>query len=375
MQIPDSPSIAVIILTYNDLLVKKAIYSALHQTYLNTAIYVLDNGSTDRETKDILAAYESDNRVTVITSPLNLQSECASNFARDHVTADYISFLFSDDYWAADRVEKMITYAVANNYDAVFSNVDIVDGGGISIPVPASHFAGDISSMNRWQHLGHMFKGGNTLHPIAMLIKTDVYKTLGGFAGYLHLLGDMYFFAKLMVSDYTIGFMPEKLQYVTIHTKESKRQNVSADNLTNNPRWIFERIQFLDVFSSEAALANMEEIFSMPVKLGGMAERLYLLGIMAMNVMASDYIHFGFRCIYKAAEMDYKAVNDHCYQSQGISIGEYVKKLQAVYGTQSGAFVQFPPFLFVFHRGAIIQMAKKLFPAPLFNLIRKLRRR
>lgn len=375
MQIPHSPSIAIIILTYNDPLVKKAIYSALHQTYLNTVIYVLDNGSTDRETKDILASYESHNRVTVITSPLNLQSECASNFARDYVTADYISFLFSDDYWAADRVEKMIAHCLENDCDAVFTNINVVDDAGKSIKIPVSHFAGDISSMNRWQHLGHMFRGGNTLHPIAMLIKTDAYKSLGGFAGYLHLLGDMYFFAKLMASGYTIGFMPDKLQYVTIHTKESKRQNVSADNLTNNPRHLFERIQFLDVFSSETVLANMEEIFSMPVKLGGMAERLYLLGVMAMNVMASDYIHFGFRCIYKAAEMDYKAVNNHCYQSQGMSIGEYVKKLQVIYGIQSGGFIQFPPFLFIFHRSAIIQMAKKLFPAPLFNLIRKLKSR
>jgi glycosyltransferase involved in cell wall biosynthesis len=100
-----TPTVSIIIPSYNrEKLITKAIDSVVAQTYQNTEIVVVDDGSTDR-TRDVVMAYGRD---IVYVFQKNKGIAGARNTGMRRCTGDYIAFLDSDDYWKPAKLARQL---------------------------------------------------------------------------------------------------------------------------------------------------------------------------------------------------------------------------------------------------------------------------
>lgn len=112
------PLVSIIIPTYNRAYqVHQAIESALQQTYPNTEILVVDDGSVD-DTAKVVSAYD---RVRYIPQ-VHAGQAVARNNGLKHASGTYIASLDSDDKWEPDFLSICIDKIESGNYDFVFAN-------------------------------------------------------------------------------------------------------------------------------------------------------------------------------------------------------------------------------------------------------------
>ena len=101
----NSPLVSVIIPNYNYArYLKEAISSVIAQTYSNTEIIVVNNGSTDDSLR-LLQQFGS--QITLIDQE-NLGQAGARNSGLRAANGDLIAFLDADDFWQNDKLEKQI---------------------------------------------------------------------------------------------------------------------------------------------------------------------------------------------------------------------------------------------------------------------------
>lgn len=326
------PSVEVFILVYNDgAVARKGIESVLDQTYNNLRLTILENGSSDH-TRSVISEFADDPRVRIIRNESNIRSGLATPYMMQS-TADWQAILFADDYYAHDRIEKMV--AAAGDFDAVFSNNIFVDEEGCQIMDPPDYISTvkDVSHYSVDEHLRKFYIQGNSLHPCAMLIRTEVYKKLGGFPKFLHRLGDMYFFTKLL-ANHPVKLMAERLQYITVWTD---KRNESALNVRNPMPAELESTNFTQLYAEEPILSRIDKIFSShlePISFKSDAERLWYLGNVTLRYCGSFRREFGFRCLYKAILMDGPGIDSMMLASKGVSGGVYVGQLAELHWPQ-----------------------------------------
>ena len=101
------PLISVIIPTYNQAqFIEEAVESVLGQSYRNLEIIVVDDGSTDN-TKDILRSYIEKKKIHYFYQE-NSGVSSARNMGVRVSHGEYISFLDSDDFWAAEHLQQLL---------------------------------------------------------------------------------------------------------------------------------------------------------------------------------------------------------------------------------------------------------------------------
>ncbi len=134
----DEPLVSVVVTSYNYAqFIGEAIESLLAQTYKNIEIIVVDDGSKDNSV-DIIKGYQSRyDSVHLLTHPggENRGLKASMILAVQAAKGEYIAFCESDDYLAADNIEKKID--VINTYEdvAIISNDIKVFGEGEGVKV------------------------------------------------------------------------------------------------------------------------------------------------------------------------------------------------------------------------------------------------
>lgn len=119
--------VSVIIPTYQgEKYINRAIDSVLNQTYQNTQIIVVDDGSTDN-TKSALEQYKANEKIQYVFKENGGLSD-ARNVGLRHARGMYVYFLDSDDWIEERYLEKMVGVAVNQNADIVLSSIIITDG-------------------------------------------------------------------------------------------------------------------------------------------------------------------------------------------------------------------------------------------------------
>lgn len=122
--------VSIVINNYNyRRFLRQAIESALAQTYDNTEVIIVDDGSTDGSV-DIIEGYAD--RATVILKENGGQAS-AFNVGVAHATGDLVLLLDSDDYLFADAVETCVDQ-FPDGYSRVFFRLCVVDGNGNRMP-------------------------------------------------------------------------------------------------------------------------------------------------------------------------------------------------------------------------------------------------
>lgn len=111
--------ISVVIPVFNvEKYLQKCIDTVCNQTYQNTQIIMVDDGSTDRCGLICDEAASKDKRITVIHKTNGGLSD-ARNYGIDIARGKYITFIDSDDYISEDYLEYL--YTLIKKYDAEIS--------------------------------------------------------------------------------------------------------------------------------------------------------------------------------------------------------------------------------------------------------------
>ena len=135
--------VSVIMPTYNTgKLLFGSINSVLNQTYSNIELLIVDDCSSDEETKKILNDFSlKDCRVNVTYLKSNHGPSYARNIAIEKATGRYIAFCDSDDKWHPEKIEKQIDLMEKKNCALCCSAYCICDihNNIVGINIPPKH--------------------------------------------------------------------------------------------------------------------------------------------------------------------------------------------------------------------------------------------
>ena len=113
--------VSIIVPVYNvETYLKRCITSLLAQSYTNTEIILVDDGSTDASGK-ICDHYAASHPSLICLHQTNQGQSCARNAGMRIAHGDYYMFVDSDDYIEPDFTERLVTAAETNNADLVIA--------------------------------------------------------------------------------------------------------------------------------------------------------------------------------------------------------------------------------------------------------------
>lgn len=127
------PLISVIVPVYNvEQYLRKCLDSVISQTYTNLEIILVDDGSTDLGGRICDEYACQDNRITVIHK-VNGGLGFARNSGLEICTGEYVMFVDSDDWLAAEAVQVLYDRIVADGSElAIGKHIEIYEDGSAS---------------------------------------------------------------------------------------------------------------------------------------------------------------------------------------------------------------------------------------------------
>ena len=121
------PKVSIIITVFNGMpFLKDAVEKLLDQTYLNTEIVIVNDGSTDYTSK-YLSTIKNKNRIKIFETKRIGRSK-ALNLGLKKCSGEYIAINDSDDFSKKTRIEKQVNFLIKNEeYVLVGSKINLYD--------------------------------------------------------------------------------------------------------------------------------------------------------------------------------------------------------------------------------------------------------
>lgn len=122
------PEVSIIIPAYNtENYIFKAIDSALNQSISNIEVIVVDDASTDN-TLEVIKKFK-DRRLKILANEKNLGVAGARNRALRIAEGQWVAVLDSDDWYAPERLEKLLQIAYSEQADMVADDLFFIENG------------------------------------------------------------------------------------------------------------------------------------------------------------------------------------------------------------------------------------------------------
>lgn len=243
----NDPKVSIIIPAYNaSNYLAQAIDSALAQTYPNTEIIVINDGSKDDGATAAVASMYGE-KIRYFEKE-NGGSSSALNMGIANMTGEWFSWLSHDDLYVPDKIEKQISYLktlyenqgmISNQ--VLFSACDLIDGQGKTIRKA-------VGRSSRAMHNKLSAIPGNeylvsepteyTFHGCSCLIHRSVFDSVGMFDESLRLLNDRDMWFRIFIAGYRVHFLPDSLVKGRIHAGQvSKSIGYSYHNSEQDMFW------------------------------------------------------------------------------------------------------------------------------------------
>lgn len=258
-----NPSATVIILSYNQSdFILDAIESVVNQTSDDWELIVIDNGSTDN-TQKLIDKYKTNPKIRLVYHPVNRNITLNCNQGVSLAKGEYISFLYADDYYLPEKLEKQL-----DDFSKLSEEYGVVHGPSYGVNIITNqkkmhkciNYSGNIlkALLTRY-HEGY-------INPVTPLIRK---KCLEEYPFYDDLFteGESIFF-KLALS-YKFHYMDEPFAVMREHDRNmrhAKKQNAkifitTMDRLTEYPEFPSEYLSLLNILKAEILLIfGWEEI-------------------------------------------------------------------------------------------------------------------
>ncbi|WGG47804.1 glycosyltransferase [Rossellomorea sp. DA94] len=194
------PIVSIVIPFYNCSYVDQAIRSALSQTYPNTEVIVVDDGST----KELERLTPFMNRITYIRKD-NGGTATAVNEGVKKAKGEYICWLSSDDHFNQQKVEKQLRFMLNRGAKASFHNYDFVNKDN-EVLLP---FVG-----KRFSNAKEIYLSITNINPIngcSVMLHKDVFKDVGYFSPNLRFTQDYEMWCRMLINGYVMYYLDEVL--------------------------------------------------------------------------------------------------------------------------------------------------------------------
>jgi len=212
-----SDLISVVIPCYNDgKYLPETIKKLQEQTYKNFEIIIVNDGSTDEFTLNILQQLEQQ-EITVLHKE-NGRMSSARNHGEKHAKGKFIAALDADDYFHPTFFEKAITILNAD------------ENKNIAVVTSYIQMFGEINKLSRP-------RGGNAFNflfssqcPACAMVRKECWDAVGGYDeemknGY----EDWEFYIRITQRGWVVHVIPEKLFYYR-QTQKSAHKNLTLPN-------------------------------------------------------------------------------------------------------------------------------------------------
>jgi len=163
-----TPLVSVVMSVYNGgPWTKAAIESVIHQTYTNWEFIIIDDASND-ETRSILAAFDSNPKVKIITNSEQRGLTKNLNIGVKVSSGELIARMDADDICMPERFAKQVEYLLAHKEVAVIGGfVEFIDENG-----NAKGQWQDDREANSWMKIRKALPWKNCIaHPVVMMRK------------------------------------------------------------------------------------------------------------------------------------------------------------------------------------------------------------
>jgi glycosyltransferase involved in cell wall biosynthesis len=245
------PRVSVVMGTYNHApFVSDAINSVLTQDFSDLEFLISDDGSKDR-TAAIVATH-TDPRVHFEPNARNRGAALILNELVGRTRGRYVAVINSDDAWLPGKLSEQVRILDENpDIGAVFGRVRFVGRDGQSIEKDTLSFGRvfDQRNRNRGEWLRYFFFHGNCLCHPTILIRRELYNTIGLYDNTLRQLPDFDRWIRLVKhADIFLS------QNDMINFRIMPGENTSSDTYTNRVRtWNEHFFIALDFFSDVPA--------------------------------------------------------------------------------------------------------------------------
>lgn len=123
-----SPEVSIITPAYNcERTIEKTIRSVLSQSFIDWEMIITDDCSTDDSANIISSHADRDERIIVINNLTNVGASASRNKSIARARGRYICFLDSDDYWAAEKLDRQLAFMKSNNIAFSYHDYEIID--------------------------------------------------------------------------------------------------------------------------------------------------------------------------------------------------------------------------------------------------------
>jgi glycosyltransferase involved in cell wall biosynthesis len=208
----DEPLVSVLIPSFNcATLVADAIDSALAQTWSNTEVIVVDDGSTD-DTEAVLSSYGKCIRWERIE---NSGACVARNRAFELSHGEFVQYLDADDRIVPQKIERQIPHLLGNLSDIVVCNGTLFGDDRPERPIKRV-----LREPDGEDPFAYCLRNGlSTLGP---LIRREYVSRVGGFTPGLRRGQEFEFHLRLAAAGARISFVPELLFSVRMDNRPGK---------------------------------------------------------------------------------------------------------------------------------------------------------
>lgn len=252
--------VSVMFMSYNHgAYIQQAMNSVLEQTFQNFEIVLSDDCSQDN-TREILSQY-TDKRILLHFFEENQGATINNYYIWQQCKGEYLALINSDDVWLPEHLQKSVEYLDEHKEcGAVFSWAATINENGSIMDSCVEVFKQTNRSQAEWIH--HLFTKGNCLCHPSMVIRREVYTTVGFYKLGFRQLPDYNMWTR-MVNKYDLHILEEVLMY---HRRCNKTyQNTSAPVIDNSVRDVneslFTLIHYFDDMPDELFIRAFQSEF------------------------------------------------------------------------------------------------------------------
>ncbi|GFN31021.1 glycosyltransferase family 2 protein [Paenibacillus xylaniclasticus] len=200
------PKVSIIIPFYNDPYINEAVMSAIGQTYPNTEVIVVDDGSTRHQEK--LAPYL--NRIHYI-GKANGGTASALNYGMSLASGKYVAWLSSDDRFKSDKIAKQVAYMEATGARISHTDYDLMNEFGSVYETKVA------PKYNSSKAFISTLLNGCVINGCTIMMTKELFVRMGGFNDQLPYTHDYEMWIRVVLAGIDFHFINESLTIYRRH--------------------------------------------------------------------------------------------------------------------------------------------------------------
>ncbi|WP_410514187.1 glycosyltransferase [Paenibacillus sp. BR2-3] len=195
-----TPRVTIVIPFYNCPYIANAVESALNQSYGNTEIIVVDDGSTMHA--EAINPYRP---YIHYLGKSNGGTGSALNHGIRHASGDYIAWLSSDDVFYPDKINNQVLFMQEHNSLVSFTNFNYINAQGQVVQYNAG------AELASEKDLYRILLQGNPINGCTVMIRKDLLGAIGLFDEALLYTQDLDLWMRILVNGFRFLYLNESL--------------------------------------------------------------------------------------------------------------------------------------------------------------------